>query len=165
MFCLIQWPNFLLICSQAAKQTLPTRRRQQAAEETAPTSLTIKQTRELKFLKGKLKCSKGHLPWCWVASDGTHRVITIPQVSLWAQMIVRNVPTYPGHTTTNLLPRPTELPRLNIPLQFGRLIISQNESRSRRRPFPLPRFTFTFCHTSILERHPPLKPSMYLNLK
>ena len=58
------------------------------AETIIPSSLTIKQTRELKRLKEKLLCSKGHRPWCWVAPDGAHQVITIPQVSLWAQLIM-----------------------------------------------------------------------------
>ena len=67
-----------------------TRRKKQVAEATTLPSLTIDQTRELKLLRAKLQCSKGHRPWCWVASDGTHQAVSIPQITLWVQMIVRD---------------------------------------------------------------------------
>ena len=91
---------YWLIGSQAAKQAL-TQKKKQSIEVIIPSALTIEQIHKLKLLKAKLQCSKGHYPWCWVASDGTHRVITIAQVSLWAQMIVHKILIDLNHITTN----------------------------------------------------------------
>ena len=83
---------YVLICSliysQEAKKSPVALKKKQIAGMVAQSSLTINQTRELKLLKEKLHCVKGHRPWCWVAPDGTHTSITIFQISLWAQMIV-----------------------------------------------------------------------------
>ena len=149
--------NCLPINLQAAKKSLATPRKH-VTEAVAP-SLTVKQTRELKLLKEKLQCAKGHRPWCWVATDGTHRVITIPQVSLWVQMIVRNFLFDYNDTMTNLLFRQTGPLRLRNPLQFKCLITSRNEFQ-RRNQFLFRRYTFIFRQALELAHHPPDRPGV-----
>lgn len=103
----------LLIFQQAAKWSMVALKKKQIVEVTK-SSLTVKQTHKLARLKLRLRCAEGHRLWCWVASDGTHRTITVFQITLWAQMIVHDllILTWPLLTYP---PRPMGLPRVNDP--------------------------------------------------
>lgn len=101
--------SYLLRYLQAAKRSSQSLVPKKKIIETPRPSLTIKQTRMLQILKRRLQCAEGHRPWCWVASDGTHRAVTIFQVTLWAQMVVRSFSCDPDFLITNPVIRLTEL--------------------------------------------------------
>jgi len=77
---------------------------------------TVKQAHELRILKRKLSCAEDHRPWCWVAPDGSHRVLTVFQVTLWAQLIVCNSPQILFHSNLVFFPRLMGQPPTTIPL-------------------------------------------------
>lgn len=141
----------LTIYLQAAKQSLVASKKNKRAIEAARPSLTTKQTCELQLLKRKLRCAEEHHPWCWVAPDGTHKAITIFQVTLWAQMIVNNVQVFTPATIDQLY-RSMGQPRMNNPPQFEHLITSRSELRRKRRQSPSLKFTSIFHLTLLPER-------------
>lgn len=101
--------SYFLRYLQAVKRPSRSSVSKKKTTEAPRPSLTIKQTRMLQILKRKLQCAEEHRPWCWVALDGTHRVITIFQVTLWAQMVVCSFLRDPNFLVINLVVRPIEL--------------------------------------------------------
>ena len=113
----------------------------------APDSMTVRQTRELGILKRKLSCvDSNHRPWCWVASDGSHRSLTIFQVTLWAQLIVCGSSRALLCADTNSFSRPKGQPRTIVLQHAAPSILYPSVSIQQKR--------YHLCHPSTSTSQP-----------